>query len=183
MFIWPITKAVGDHYLLPGALTARSARARTERNKLGYAAPKREMCRKGWTGKQENRRREGDRIQTDIMLQPHFIVWERYDRMDPKRRTLRKRCLTNVLCLLPTILYCYVYLFCGESRDFAGDCKFCRHWGSNRFLSAGCSAGWWTCSQSEAVWECHSEYRSVGLCDVRIMAPPRKRLWAKRLWK
>lgn len=52
---------MGDHYLLPGALTARSARARTEKNRLGYAASKAEMCRKDWTGKhgkREERRRE-----------------------------------------------------------------------------------------------------------------------------
>lgn len=40
MFIWPITKAVGDHYLLPGALTARSAGARTEKNRPEYGTSK-----------------------------------------------------------------------------------------------------------------------------------------------
>lgn len=40
MFIWPITKAVGDHYLLPGALTARSAGAWTEKNRPEYGTSK-----------------------------------------------------------------------------------------------------------------------------------------------
>lgn len=30
--------------------------------------------------------------------------------------------------------------------------------------------GWWTCSQSEAVWESATQLdESVGLCDVRVM--------------
>lgn len=46
---------MGDHYLLPGALTARSARAGTEKNGLGYAASKAEMCRRDWAGRRGGR--------------------------------------------------------------------------------------------------------------------------------
>lgn len=42
---------------------------------------------------------ERDAIQADIILQPHFVVWERYDRMDPRRQRLGKRRLTNALGL------------------------------------------------------------------------------------
>lgn len=92
---------MGDHYLLPGALTERSASARTEKHRLEYAASKREMCHKGWTGKHEERRREGVGIQADIILQPHFVVWERYDRMDPRRQRLGKK-KTPRKCALPS---------------------------------------------------------------------------------
>lgn len=173
MFIWPITKAVGDHYLLPGALTARSARARTEKNRLGYATSKREMCCKGWTGKQEKRRRERDGIQTDIILQPHFVVWERYDRMDPKSQTLRKM---SHKCALPFTFT--VTSTCSVCRaetlqmiaNFAGTRGVTDSW------LWGLFPGWWTCSHSEAVCE-SATHQSGGLCDMRIMtAPLRRRL-------
>lgn len=156
MFIWPITKAVGDHYLLPGALTAHSARARTEKNRLGYATSKREMCRKDWTGRAEEREGQNtDRRYPSATLRSVGEIW-----MDPKRQTLSKRRLTNVLCLLPTILYSYFYVFCVESRDFADDCKFCRDWGSNWFLSVGFTS-WLVDMQPvrSSVWEYHSAVR------------------------
>lgn len=40
MFIWPITKAVGDHYLLPGALTACSVGAWTETDRKEFGTSK-----------------------------------------------------------------------------------------------------------------------------------------------
>lgn len=176
MFIWPITKAVGDHYLLPGALTAHNARARTEKNRLGYATSKREMCRKDWTGRAEERER--DRIQTDVILQPHFVVWERYEWIQRDKRWAKdvlQMCSAFFPQFFTPTSMCSVWR--AETlqmiANFAGSCLW------------GLLPGWWTCSQSEAACESTTLlYESVGLCDVCIMtAPPRKRLWAKRLLK
>lgn len=186
MFIWPITKAVGDHYLLPGALTARRARARTEKNRLEYATSKREMCRKGWTGKQGERRRERDRIQTDIILQPHFLVWGR----DMTEWIQRDKCWEKDVLQMCFSIYLQFFTptsICSVWRaeilqmiaNFAGTGGVTGSW------LWGLPPGWWTSSQSEAVCESATQlYESVALCYVHIMtAPPRKRLWVKRLLK
>lgn len=110
------------------------------------------------TGREEAREgRNTDRHYPSATL---LGMGERYDGMDPKRQMLRKRCFTNVLFHLPTILYSYFYLFCVKSRDFADDCKFCRHWGSNWFLTVGFTS-WLVDKQPvrSSVWECHSAVR------------------------
>lgn len=121
---------MGDHYLLPGALTARSARARREKNRLGYAASKKEMCREGLMGKR-GREEEREGRNTDRHYPPATLrgVGEKRRNGSKETNAEKKRRSTNVL--LPTVPYSYFYSLCVESRDFADDCTFCRRWGSN----------------------------------------------------
>lgn len=157
MFIWPITKAVGDHYPLPGPLTARSARARTEKNPAKICHFKDRNVPWRLDGKAGG---EGGTEYRQTLSSSHAWWCGRDERMDPKRQTLRKRHLTNALCLRPTILNSYFFVFCVQSRDFADDCKFWRHWGSKWFLSVGFTS-WLVDMQSvnSSVWECHSAVR------------------------
>lgn len=95
MFIWPITKAVGDHYLLPGALTARSAGAWTEKNRPEYGTSKdkctAQTAREGGTegeGKSWKKelwgRRKWGKLKTD------YSTYRYRDERQTKARTNRK---------------------------------------------------------------------------------------------